>query len=78
MIDKDRLIEQAKSLQENEAFKFALSEIRVAALEQLVATDAEDVGLIRDHQAIVKVVDALRGRIDRLVKAPASRKASVV
>lgn len=60
---------EAMSLRDNEAFQASLDGIRSTALEALVRTPATDVEVIRNHQAIVKVVDEIRGDLDAFIRA---------
>jgi hypothetical protein len=64
-----QLTREAQDLRDNRAFQVALAAIRHRALEGLVRTPATDTDAIRDHQAIVKVVDDLLGNLDALIRA---------
>jgi hypothetical protein len=64
-----QITREAQNLRDNEAFTASLGAIRNRALEGLVRTPATDTEAIRDHQAIVKVVDDLLGNLDALIRA---------
>lgn len=66
--------QMAMSLRDNEMFQEALAAIREDARDGLCRTPATDIEAIRDHQAIVKVVDEFRDRIDTAIRSGAAPK----
>ncbi len=73
-MDKAQLAAEAQRIKENEAFQFALAQLRSEALEGLVRTPATDAEAIRDHQAIVRVVDDFLARIEAIIRNGQPRK----
>jgi hypothetical protein len=74
MTDKAQLAAEAQRIKENEALQLALSQIRSEALEGLVRTPATDIEAIRDHQAVVRVVDDFLARIEATIRNGQPRK----
>jgi len=75
-MDKAQLAAEAQRIKESEAFQEALSYIRTEALEGLVRTPATDAEAIRDHQAVVRVVDDFLARIEAIIRNGQPRKQS--
>lgn len=59
----------SQSLKDNEAFQRALDNQRNGALEALAITLATDADAIRVHQAVIRVVDAIRGDLEQFIRA---------
>jgi hypothetical protein len=64
-----QLAHEAQNIRQNEAFQRALDAMRTSALEGLVRVPATDTEEIRDLQAIVRVVDDLRGHLEAYIRA---------
>lgn len=65
----EQLAALAGSLKDNEAFQQALDDNRSNALEGLAQADATDAETIRNHQAMVRLIDTIRADLDRFVRA---------
>lgn len=70
----EQLALEAGRVKQNEAFQLAMSQMRANALEGLVRTPATDTEAIRDHQAVVRVVDDFLARIDAIIRNGQPRK----
>ena len=75
-MDNAQLAQEAQRIKDNEALQAALSHIRSEALEGLVRTPATDTEAIRDHQAVVRVVDDFLARIEAIIRNGQPRKQS--
>lgn len=64
-----QLASLAASLKDNEAFQGALAGIRTSAMEALTTVDATNADTIREHQATVRVVDALRDQFETFIRS---------
>lgn len=73
-MDKAQLALEAQRVKDNEAFQEAMTYLRSNALEALVRTPATDAEAIRDHQAVVRVVDDFLARIDVTIRNGQPRK----
>jgi hypothetical protein len=72
----DQVHAEALRLSENEALALILSEIDTAARDGLVATPADKIEQIRDHQAMARAVYTIRERVRLLVAGNAPKKPS--
>jgi hypothetical protein len=74
-MDSDQMAQQAMSLRDNDVFQAALDNLRNGALEALATVSTSDQEAIHHQQAIVKVVDEIRGDIDAFIRgaAPTSK-----
>lgn len=75
-MDKAQLAVEAQRVKDNEAFQDAIAALRSDALEKLVNTAATDADAIRDHQAVVRVVDDFLARIDTIIRNGQPRRES--
>lgn len=66
MVDYAQL---AQSLKDNEAFQRALDNQRNSALEALASVNPASMTDILIHQAVVKVVDAIRADLDQFIRS---------
>ena len=73
-MDKAQLAIEAQRVKDNEAFQEAMDYLRSNALEGLVRTPATDTEAIRDHQAVVRVVEDFLARIDATIRNGQPRK----
>lgn len=65
----DQLGSLAQSLRDNEAFQATLDGQRTHALEQLATMDYGNPNAFHAAQAVVTVIDAIRGDIDTFVRS---------
>lgn len=65
----DQLASLAMSLKDNEAFQEALDTIRADALDTLATINPASTNAIIEQQAIVKVVDNLRGNLEQFIRS---------
>lgn len=70
-----RIHSQAVSLQENEAFDAILTAVRNEAMTALVLAPAHETETIREHQSMVRAVDAIRERAKLLALTTAPKGA---
>jgi len=68
-VTAEQLAQLAQSLKDNEAFQAALMARRAEALEQLVTVKRDDADRFQAAQAMVRVVDDIRGDLDAFVRA---------
>jgi hypothetical protein len=64
-----QLAHEADNIRQNEAFQKALDKQRTDALERLATVDATNTEMIHHLQAVVRVVDDLRGNLDAFIRA---------
>jgi hypothetical protein len=65
----DTLAAEAASLRDNEAFQASLNAMRADALDKLATIDPASSNAIIEQQAIVKVVDNLRGNLEQFIRS---------
>mgnify|MGYP001548180724 FL=1 len=70
----EQLASLASSLRDNEAFQLALDNARNGALERLTTTEPTNTVAILANQAVVKVIDELRGDLEQFIRSGTPRK----
>ena len=70
----EQLASLASSLRDNEAFQLALDNARNGALERLATTEPTNTVAILANQAVVKVIDELRGDLEQFIRSGTPRK----
>ena len=70
----EQLASLASSLRDNEAFQLALDNARNGALERLATTEPTNTVAILANQAVVKVIDELRGDLDQFIRSGQPKK----
>ena len=70
----EQLASLASSLKDNEALNLALDNARNGALERLATTEPTNTVAILANQAVVKVIDELRGDLDQFIRSGQPKK----
>lgn len=65
----EQLASLAQSLRDNEAFRLVLSNQRANALEQLATMRRDDEQAFYAAQAIVAVMDSIKGDLEQFIRA---------
>jgi hypothetical protein len=72
-VTPEQFAQQAMSLRDNEVFQMALDNLRSGALEALATVSVTDEEAIHHQQAIVKVVDDIRGDLEAFIRTGTPR-----
>jgi hypothetical protein len=73
-VTPEQLASLASSLKDNEAFQLALDNARNGALERLAVTEPTNTVAILANQAVVKVIDELRGDLEQFIRSGQPKK----
>lgn len=77
-MDSDRLKLEAERLSKDAVFVEAISRIRAAAIEQLIAADASNTSDIMRLQAVAKVCDGIASELATMIMSSHPRKPNQV
>jgi hypothetical protein len=73
-VTAEQIASLAASLRDNEAFNMALDNARNSALERLAVTEPTNTVAILANQAVVKVIDELRGDLEQFIRSGTPKK----